>query len=237
MNIAHHGSNYIPAAIAVLRLELRLGQDAASVRANVVQALREAILSGALKPGDRLSDAKLCEDYGVSRTSIREALRYLESEKLITILRNRRACIARVTPQQATTIYELLAALLGDAAALLAGTATTRTMQQLRAVKFALGTACHGRDATETRRNLSQFHSLILDACGDTVLSEVGSNLLARIGYLRACALRSSSWHDGAVMNTLKMIRGADGAELRGGAPRCACLFPGRSRGSEECPC
>jgi DNA-binding GntR family transcriptional regulator len=130
-------------------------ESTASVRTNVLQALREAISSGALKPGDRLSDAKLCEDYGVSWTSIREALRYLESEKLITILRNRRACIARVTPRQATTIYELLAALLGDAAAMLAGSATTRTIRQLRAVESALETAWHDDAVMNTQKMIA----------------------------------------------------------------------------------
>lgn len=47
-----------------------------SVHSNIVQTLREAILSGALKPGDKLSDARLCDDLRISRSSLREALRY-----------------------------------------------------------------------------------------------------------------------------------------------------------------
>ena len=195
MSITPLASNAAPPPFAAL-------PGALSVRSHVVHALRAAILTGALKPGDQLSDGKLCEEYGVSRTSIREALRYLESEKLITILPNRRACVARVTPRQAATIYELLTPLFGDAAALLARTLSPRTAQLVRALQAGLEQAQGGA----AEENLARFHGLVLQACGDTVLQEIGGQLLARIGYLRSCSFAAPAWRAEAVANTCETI-------------------------------
>jgi DNA-binding GntR family transcriptional regulator len=187
----------LPAGLAAAQF----AEGAMSLRAQLVQSLREAIFSGALKPGERLSDAQLCEDYGVSRTSIREALRYLESEKLITVLRNRRAAVARLTARETATIYELLALVLGDAAAILAGSITPRQAAQLTQVLVALEEA-HRHAPGTLSPHLAHWHGHILRAAGDTVLQEIGTSLLARIGYLQSCALKAPGWPDEAMAAT-----------------------------------
>lgn len=192
----------LPAGLTAVQLV----QGVTSVRAHVVHNLREAILSGALKPGERLSDGQLCENYGVSRTSIREALRYLESEKLITILRNRRAAVAKVTPKQAATIYELLASVLGDAATMLARALTPRLAQQLGQLLAGLEEAHRHGAGNALRPHLAQLHGLVLRACGDTVLQEIGGSLLARIGYLQNCALNAPHWPAEALTAATRLI-------------------------------
>lgn len=189
----------LPAALAAGEM----APGAVSLRAQLVHRLREAILSGALKPGERLSDAQLCEDYGVSRTSVREALRYLESEKLITVLRNRRAAVARLTAREAATIYALLAGVLGDAAAMLAGSLTPLVARQ-----FTLLLAGLEAEAASgvLRPQLAQLHLALLRGCGDTVLQEIGGSLLARIAYLQSRALAVPYWPDEAVAVTRRLV-------------------------------
>ena len=66
-----------------LKSTLRI-EDVPTVRAIVARKLREAIMSGNLKPGQRLVERELCEMMGVSRPSIREALRLLEADGLVS---------------------------------------------------------------------------------------------------------------------------------------------------------
>lgn len=185
----------------------QIAPGATSLRTQLVHSLREAILSGALKPGERLSDAQLCEDYGVSRTSIREALRYLESEKLITVLRNRRAAVSKLTAREAATIFALLAAVMGDAAALLARGLTPRLALQLKQHLAELEEV-HRHATGALRPHLAQLHGLVLRGGGDTVLQEIGGSLLARIGYLQNCALNVPHW-PGEAIATLRQLASA----------------------------
>ena len=78
-----------------------------TVQQQIVEKLRGAIIEGVFKPGDRLIEADLCEMLGVSRPSIREALRSLEAERLIDIIPNRGPQIPILTWEQATEIYQV----------------------------------------------------------------------------------------------------------------------------------
>src|SRR3546814_16823416 len=86
-----------------------------TVQAQTFRKLREAILNGVFKPGERLTEAKLCARMGVSRTSIREGLRRLEGERLITILPNKGPTVTQITWAAAAEIYHVRALLEGEA--------------------------------------------------------------------------------------------------------------------------
>src|SRR5262245_50804656 len=81
--------------------------ERATVRDQTIEKLRSAIISGNLQPGQRLVEKNLCDLLGVSRTSIREALRMLEGEKLISSTPHRGPCVAIPSPQEARQIYEV----------------------------------------------------------------------------------------------------------------------------------
>src|SRR5579862_2692037 len=75
------------------------------VQSQIVSKLREAILSGHFKPGERLVESTLCEMVNVSRSSLREALRRLEGEKLILNVPNRGPSVAEISWVEAEEIY------------------------------------------------------------------------------------------------------------------------------------
>src|SRR3546814_638178 len=104
-----------------------------TVQAQTFRKLREAILNGVFKPGERLTEAKLCARMGVSRTSIREGLRRLEGERLITILPNKGPTVTQITWAEAEEIYHVRALLEGEAAAMFATRATAEDLAELRA--------------------------------------------------------------------------------------------------------
>src|ERR1700710_1658654 len=88
-----------------------MGRIAAPLREQVIAALRQAILDFQLKPGQRLVERELIEQLGVSRTTVREALRELTSEGLVTVVPQRGAIVSAPSLEEAIDLYEVRAAL------------------------------------------------------------------------------------------------------------------------------
>jgi len=88
-----------------------MGRVAAPLREQVISALRQAIRDFQLKPGQRLVERELIEQLGVSRTTIREALRELTSEGLVTVVPQRGAIVSTPSLDDATDLYEVRASL------------------------------------------------------------------------------------------------------------------------------
>ena len=89
--------------------------DVPTVRSMVTQKLREAIMSGTLKPGQRLVERELCEMTGVSRPSIREALRLLEADGLVNTVPHRGPVVSTISLDEARQLYAARAVLEGFA--------------------------------------------------------------------------------------------------------------------------
>src|SRR4051795_2446404 len=101
-------------ARAELQSTLRI-EDVPTVRSMVAQKLREAIMSGKLKPGQRLFERELCEMTGVSRPSIREALRLLEADGLVNTVPHRGPVVSTISLDEARQLYTARAVLEGFA--------------------------------------------------------------------------------------------------------------------------
>ena len=99
---------------AELQSTLRI-EDVPTVRSMVAQKLREAIMSGTLKPGQRLVERELCEMTGVSRPSIREALRLLEADGLVNTVPHRGPVVSTISLEEAKQLYAARAVLEGFA--------------------------------------------------------------------------------------------------------------------------
>jgi DNA-binding GntR family transcriptional regulator len=148
--------------------------------------LREAIMAGHFAPGERLIEAALCEQMGVSRTTIREAIRRLESEKLITTVPNKGPSIATITLEDAEQIYHVRRLLEGEAAALFAQRATDQEIVELRAALARFEAAVKNDEAITRIAATGQFYDVILHGCGNRIIRELLEGLLARINLLRA---------------------------------------------------
>jgi DNA-binding GntR family transcriptional regulator len=157
-----------------------------TVQQITVEKLRGAILSGMFKPGERLLEAQLCEMLGVSRPSVREALRSLEAERLVTLVPNKGPHIPVITWEQATEIYQVRALLEGEAAALAAGRASASYIKKMRAALAAFRKAARNGDAAGQVESTADFYSELLRLCGNSIIEETLSGLLARINFLRA---------------------------------------------------
>src|SRR5262245_39749221 len=87
--------------------DLAVARDVPTLRELTTAKLRDAILSLHFKPNQHLVERELCEKTGVSRTSVREALRHLEAEGLVERRGNRGLFVASVTAEEAQQIYEV----------------------------------------------------------------------------------------------------------------------------------
>lgn len=156
-----------------------------SVQKQTVERLREAILAGVFKPGDRLVESELCEMLGVSRPSVREALRRLEAERLIASAPNRGTEIPVISWKEAREIYHVRALLEGEATALFAQRARAEHLEAMEEALKGFSAAVEAGDAVGLLRETARFYQVILDECGNTVIAEILRGLLARISLLR----------------------------------------------------
>jgi DNA-binding GntR family transcriptional regulator len=175
--------------MGVKDIDLQVNPVAAPVRTRLVDALRKAILDFHLKPGDRLIEREICEQSGVSRTSVREALRQLETEGLITSIPNKGPVVATVTAAEAEGIYELRAVLEGLAARKCALEATDKEIAGLRKAVEGFRKAVRSTDPRELITSKTLFYDLLMAAARNDALEGALRNLHGRITLLRAMSM------------------------------------------------
>jgi DNA-binding GntR family transcriptional regulator len=110
-----------------------------TVRAQAADELRDRILTGRLRPGDRLDLDQLSAEFGTSRTPIREALLELSYEGLVAITPRSGMAVVGITPEDAVDNFAILAALAGKGAELATGRISTEELRELRAFAAAIG--------------------------------------------------------------------------------------------------
>jgi len=166
----------------------RIERHAAPLRQEVVRLLREDILEGTLAPGQRLLENALCASYGVSRTVIREALRQLETEYLITLIPNRGPIVTVLEQHDIESLYEVRTALEGLAGELFARRASDAQAAALRAQLDVMETAyLHGTLASR-EQSKEEFYRLLLEGTGNEMLAGQLQGLHTRIGLFRRLA-------------------------------------------------
>jgi DNA-binding GntR family transcriptional regulator len=147
--------------------------------------LRTAIMVGELAPGQRLTERYLCERMGISRPSLRTALRRLEAERLITIVPNRGPSVAKLGWTEIEEIHEVWEMLTAEATGRFATIVTPDDVRRLETQVTAFKAAAKAGDALGHIAATNLFFQVILVG-HNRVLSEVIVSLLSRINFLRA---------------------------------------------------
>ena len=157
-------------------------------------ALRAMIMSGELHPGQKLVEAALCRSLGVSRASLREALRIMERERLIELIPNRGPSVAKLGWQEIEEIHDVWAMLTSEAVYRFVERARPEEIGSIRLAVADLGRALEKDSALEQLSATNRLFSVILDQCGNGVLVEIVYGLVSRLNFLRARALRYQGW-------------------------------------------
>ena len=167
-----------------------LNREAAPLRVRAVEHLRDQIVSGAYSPGDRLTERSLEAGLGVSRSVVREALRQLESERLIELRPNVGPVVRTLGHQEAVDLYEVRGALEGLAGGLAAGNATAAQVAVLRKVLKALQHSGSHPSLPDILALKNTFYATLVEASANPVIGELLGNVRARISQLRAVTLQ-----------------------------------------------
>jgi DNA-binding GntR family transcriptional regulator len=159
------------------------------LRERTLKTLRDAILSNHLKPGQRLVERDLCEQAGVSRSSIREALRYLESEGLVESRGSKGMYVSVLNRKQAMEIYEIRAALEGEAAMHFATRASADELKALRRA-FERADKLSLVDVESYSSEIDRFFEILFIGAGNATATSLMHSLRARINLLRTTTIR-----------------------------------------------
>lgn len=147
------------------------------LRESVFATLRQAILHGELKPGERLLEISLSEKLGVSRTPIRDAIKMLEDEGLVTIKPRHGAIVASITEQNLKDVLEVRKDLDAFSCALACDRIGKEQLAKLKDACDAFDQATQSRNAGEIAKADVAFHSVIVEATGNRKLFEIISSL------------------------------------------------------------
>ena len=132
---------------------------------DVAERLRQQIFNRELEPGSWIDEQKIAAEYGISRTPLREALKVLAVEGLVTMKVRRGAYVTEMSPTDVTQVYHLLALLEGDAAGQVALHATPAQLAELQALHDRLEKQVRQRDAFFATNEA--WHLAILEAAGN----------------------------------------------------------------------
>ncbi len=171
---------------------LRIDLPPVTLRLMAVERLRAAIISGHFASGSRLIERPLCDQLGVSRSVVREAIRYLEAEGLVEITPRVGPIVARLDWKGASQIYAIRRLLESAAAADCARTKDVDTRYALQVALHHLEAVVSGGDAQMIYRTTTRFYEIIFQSAGHDIAWEIVQRLNGRISRLRAMTLATT---------------------------------------------
>jgi DNA-binding GntR family transcriptional regulator len=164
-------------------------KSAAPLRHQVLDYLRQAIISGRLVPGARLVERELIEMMDVSRTVIREALRQLESEGLVATIANKGPVVRDLSANEARDLYAIREVLVGLAARLFVLNAKPGDIEVLKAALDDVTRCYAAGDPAKILAAKNSFYDALVAGAASESLSSMLSTLHARISRWRALGL------------------------------------------------
>lgn len=162
----------------------------------VFNTLRQAILTGELKPGERLMEIHLANTLGVSRTPIREAIRKLELEGLVTMIPRRGAQVAQITEKSMSDVLEVRRAMDALCAELACDRITQEELVSLKDACEKFERAIEKGDIKIIAQTDVELHDIILRATGNARLIQLVNNLSEQMYRYRFEYIKDFSQHE-----------------------------------------
>lgn len=189
-----------------------------SLHQEVADRLRERIFDGELAPGAFVDEIALCEDMGISRTPLREALKVLTAEGLVRHEPRRGCFVAEVTEQDLDEIFPVIALLEGRCAHEAALHASDADLQALEALHDRLARCAKGKRINDYYATNFAIHEAIIQLAGNRWLAQVITDLrkivkLARLQQLHAPGRLEQSLSEHLAVFAALKARDAEGAE------------------------
>ena len=182
----------------------------------VFNTLRQAILRGELKPGERLMEVQLANKLGVSRTPIREAIRKLELEGLVLMIPRKGAEVADITEKSLMDVLEVRKALEELAVQLCCDKITGKEIEELhRAADDFRRILKTSDDVTEIAEADVRFHDIIYLATGNQKLIQILNNLREQMYRYRVECIKRKESHPILIAEQEEIIRRIENKEKK----------------------
>ena len=162
----------------------------------VFNTLRQAILTGELKPGERLMEIHLADRLGVSRTPIREAIRKLEMEGLVVMIPRKGAQVARITEKNLKDVLEVRRALDMLAVRLACSRMDDEYKKQLREACDEFARVVKNNNTKDITEADVRFHDIINKATGNDRLIQLVNNLAEQMYRYRLEYIKDAAYHN-----------------------------------------
>ena len=157
---------------------------------NIANSLEQMIFDGTFADGDRLDEVRLAEQFGVSRTPLREALQRLESSGLVTLIPRRGAFVRQPGPLELLEMFEVMAELEAVCARLAARRMTDDALDELRLANTRCQAASDAQDTDLYYMENEKFHATIYRESGNSFLEQESLKLQKRLRPFRRQQLR-----------------------------------------------
>ena len=178
-----------------------------SLHDEVVTRVRDMIIEGTLAPGTRIHEGQLCLALGISRTPLREALKFLASEGLIDLKASRGAVVKSFSAKDVRDMLDLLGVLEAFAGRLACRDASNAEIAGVRSLHDRMMDRYRARDRLEYFKLNQQIHSAILRISGNAALAAAHASIQSRLKRIRYIGnSEPSKWHD-AMSEHEAMIR------------------------------
>ena len=159
-----------------------------SLHEELAQKVAELIVGGELEPGSKVPEKELCEAFGVSRTPLREALKVLANDRLISLEPNRGAWVTPITPADVEDIYPVMGVLEGLAGELACARLSDEGIAQIRALHTEMEGQYAARDRAGFIKTNQKIHEAILVGARNETLSAQFQSLAIRVRQARYAA-------------------------------------------------
>lgn len=190
-----------------------------SLTDELVERLRDEIIEGTLRAGERVPEVEICARYGVSRTPLREALKVLAAEGLVTLALNRGATVARISASDIEELFPIIGALEALAGRQAAARAGDRDVERVEALHRQMVARHEADDWVGYSKLNRRIHEAIFEIAGNQALAALYQQLLVRIHAVRFVARKSPERWREAIEDHVRMLdalRARDGEALAG---------------------
>ncbi|ASU40480.1 transcriptional regulator [Herbaspirillum sp. meg3] len=164
----------------------RSADTAESLDQTVYDALFNGVMHGRLKPGTRLQEAALCEQFGVSRTVVRQALRRLSEVQIVDIVANKGAAVATPSPKETRDVFAARRAIEGAIVREVARRIEHGDIEKLKQRLRAEHDALHDQDHPRWVALAGGFHLALAELSGNQVLQRMLTELMTRCSLIVA---------------------------------------------------
>ncbi|MEI6602860.1 MAG: GntR family transcriptional regulator [Clostridia bacterium] len=191
--------------------------DYKPLRDVIFEALREAIIIGELKPGERLMEIQLSEKMGVSRTPVREAIRKLELEGFVDMIPRRGAQVADLSNKQIADVLEVRASLDGLATQLATQRITKDELDALKNIQAQFCASVEKENIQGAIKKDAEFHDIIYSASRNERLVTILNNLREQVHRFRVMYIKDIGSLRTLIEEHDEIVRAIEKKDIAGG--------------------